>query len=50
MIAGMVVGKAMPNGKTQVSASFGSKLAQWPPECVTSGGNTPSMLIMVGLE
>ena len=44
MIAGMVVGKAMPNGNIDPSKvlPLAQSYTQWPPDCVTSGGNTPS--------
>jgi hypothetical protein len=44
MIAGMVVGKAMPGGDIDPSKvlPMAQAYTQLPPECVTSNGNTPS--------
>lgn len=44
MIAGMIVGKAMPDGNIDPSKvlPLAQSYTQLPPECVTANGNTPS--------
>ena len=44
MIAGMVVGKAMPDGNIDPSKvlPLAQSYTQIPPECITANGNTPS--------